>query len=101
MNHNSTTDRLERIERALAHLTSLVALSLKLEVNTMAKIEDVTAAVAAESSVVNSVVTLLQQLSDQIKAAGTDGAALDAVVASINANKDALAAAVLANTTPA
>lgn len=56
------------------------------------------AAVAAEDTVIDSVIVLLGKLSDMIKAAGTDPVRLAAVVADINAKKQALADAVVANT---
>lgn len=66
----------------------------------MATIQDVQAAVAAESSVDDSVVTLLQSIVQQLKdaQASNDPAALDAVVASIQANTKKLSDAVVANT---
>lgn len=66
----------------------------------LATIEEVQAAVAAEGTVVDSVVTLLggisQQLADAI--AQNDPVALQAVVDSINAQSQTLADAVVANT---
>ena len=64
----------------------------------MSAVSDLQDAVAAETTVQKSVITLLDTLFADLKAAGTDPAAIAAVVASINANKDALAAAVAANT---
>ena len=64
----------------------------------MSKLDDLQAAVAASDKVIQSAVTLINGLAQQIKDAGTDPAALAAVVADIEANKDALAAAVAANT---
>lgn len=74
---------------------------LNIKVNIlMATIQDVQAAVAAESSVDDSVVTLLQSIVQQLKdaQASNDPAALDAVVASIQANTKKLSDAVVANT---
>lgn len=64
----------------------------------MSKLDDLQAAVAASDKVIQSAVTLINGLAQQIKDAGTDPAALAAVIADIEANKDALAAAVAANT---
>ncbi len=67
----------------------------------MANIHDVEDAVAADTSVVASAVTLLgglaQMLTDAL-AAGGSPAQIQAVIDHVNANKDALAAAVAANT---
>lgn len=66
----------------------------------MAKLSDISDAVAAQSSVEQSVVTLLQNLSQQIKdaQASNDPAAMDKVVADIQANTKLLSDAVAANT---
>jgi len=68
----------------------------------MATIQDVQAAVAAESTVDDSIITLLNGIVQQLKDALATGnpAALDAVVQSIQANTAKLQAAVTANTTP-
>lgn len=65
---------------------------------TMAKIDDVIASVTAENTVIDSVVALLQSLSSQLAAAGTDPAKLDSLKSTIDAKTTALAAAVVANT---
>lgn len=66
----------------------------------MATIDDLKAAVAAETSVEQSVIALLGNLAQQLKdaIAANDPAALDAVVASVEANTKALSDAVAANT---
>lgn len=66
----------------------------------MATIQDVSAAVAAESTVDDSIITLLNQIVQQLKdaQASNDPAALDAVVAGIQANTKKLSDAVTANT---
>lgn len=74
---------------------------LNIKVNIlMATIQDVSAAVAAESTVDDSIVTLLNSIVQQLKdaQASNDPAALDAVVASIQANTKKLSDAVTANT---
>lgn len=74
---------------------------LNIKVNIlMATINDVSAAVAAESTVDDSIVTLLNSIVQQLKdaQASNDPAALDAVVASIQANTKKLSDAVTANT---
>lgn len=66
----------------------------------MATISDVQSAIAAQSTVEDSVITLLNGIVQQLKdaQASNDPAALDAVVASIQANTDKLSSAVTANT---
>lgn len=70
----------------------------QLENKTMAALDALEAAVARETTVINSAIILLQQLSAAITAAGTDPVALKAITDNLNTNTDALAAAVLANT---
>jgi len=66
----------------------------------MATIQDVTAAIAAESSVDDSIIALLNGIVIQLQAAQASGdpAALDAVVAGIQANTAKIQTAVTANT---
>jgi hypothetical protein len=61
-------------------------------------VETLVAEVAAQTTVVQGAVTLLQSLHDQLVAAGTDQAALTTLATSLQANTDALSAAVVANT---
>jgi hypothetical protein len=68
----------------------------------MAAIDDLTAAVAAEDTVIDSAVTLLNGIPALIAAAGTDPAKLTALQTDITAKTATLAAAVLVGTpTPA
>lgn len=64
----------------------------------MADLTKLTADVAAETTVDTAVQTLLTNLVAQIKAAGGDQAALDALTTQMEANAAALSAAVTANT---
>lgn len=64
----------------------------------MAAIDDLTAQVAANTTVVGSALTLIQGFAAQLAAAGTDPAKLAALQAQLQASDDALAAAVVANT---
>ena len=64
----------------------------------MALLDDILTDVEDEATVISSVVTLLTNLSDALKAAGTDPVKLAAVKAQIDANKKAIADAVVANT---
>lgn len=64
----------------------------------LSKLDDILTEAKAETTVVASVVTLLTNLSQRLADAGTDQSKLDELKATIDANKDAMAAAVLANT---
>lgn len=64
----------------------------------MANLADLQAAVTADTSVTASAVTLLQGLSAQLAAAGTDPVALQGIIQELNTNTAALADAVAANT---
>ena len=64
----------------------------------MAAIDDLQAAVAAEDTVIDSAITLIQGIPALIAAAGVDPARLAALQSDITAKSSALAAAVAANT---
>lgn len=83
--------RLDRIEYNLEQLT-------KGAVTMSKQLDDLTAQVAANTSVEQSAITLIQGLHDQLVAAGTDPAKLEALQTQLKASADALAAAVSANT---
>jgi hypothetical protein len=82
---------LHRIENRLAAFAGQGA-------HVMAMIDDVSADVEAQSTVIASVETLLTNLSAQLAAAGTDPAKLQAIKDSLDANTARLSAAVVANT---
>lgn len=67
----------------------------------MAELEDLTAQVAANKTVVDSALVLINGIAARIAAAGTDPAKLAALTADLKSEDDALAAAVAANTPPA
>ena len=64
----------------------------------MGLIDDLAADVTAQTTVIGSVETLLQNLSSQLAAAGTDPVKLQAVKDALDTNTSRLAAAVQANT---
>ena len=64
----------------------------------MSALDDLTAQVAANTTVIGSALTLIKGFSAQLAAAGTDPAKLAALQASLKTSDDALAAAVAANT---
>ena len=70
----------------------------KLESRIMAAIDDLQAAVAAEDTVIDSAVALIQGIPALIAAAGVDPAKLAALQTDIAAHATTLAAAVAANT---
>ena len=66
---------------------------------TMSKeLDDLTAQVAANSTLLDSATTLINGIADRITAAGVDPAKLAALTAELKAKDDALAAAVTQNT---
>ena len=64
----------------------------------MSALDDLTAAVAAEDTVIDSAVTLINGFAAQLAAAGTDATKLAALQADIKAKTATLSAAVAANT---
>jgi hypothetical protein len=73
------------------------AINLRLD-KIMNVLTDLQAAVAAEDTVIDSAITLLQGLSAALTAAGTDPVALAALNADITAKTASLSAAITANT---
>lgn len=67
----------------------------------MSKLQDLQAAVAAEDTVIQGAVTLINGIAQRITDAGGDPVALQALTDDINSQAAALAAAVQANTVPA
>lgn len=96
----SNTRHLKEINNRLDLVLNLLIHILNKENLIMATIQDISAAVAAESTVDDSIITLLNQIVQQLKdaQASNDPAAMDAVVASIQANTKKLSDAVTANT---
>lgn len=92
--------RLARIEEKLDKLLTGQAVSLAKGRLIMATLADLATAVAAEKTVVDSAVTLLGGLSQQLKdaLASGDPNAIQAIIDSVDAQKQELADAVTANT---
>lgn len=93
-----------RIDEVLTRLDTVqTKLNLLLTEGTslMLNLSELQAEVANNTSVETSVVSLIHGLADQIAQAGTDQAAVDALVGTLKANDAALANAVAANVTPA
>lgn len=90
INHREDMDTILRLLKIIIFKENLI----------MATLSDIAAAVSAETSVDNSIVTLLNSIVLELQAAqaSNDPAAMDAVVASIEANTKILSDAVTANT---
>lgn len=87
--HGQHDDPLRRIEAALAGLTQLVNQVLTKEAQQMAKIDDVMAKVAEQTTVIASVGVFIEGLRQQI-ADGATPAQLDAALAALQGNNDQL-----------
>jgi hypothetical protein len=86
------------LERKLDRLINALEQSNDIGDYLMAAIDDLTAQVAANSTVEGSALTLIQGLADQLKNAGTDSGKLAALQNQLKASADRLAEAVAANT---
>jgi uncharacterized protein YfcZ (UPF0381/DUF406 family) len=82
----------------LAEIKELLQKLLTNQHKIMADLTQLTAAVEAEGTVVQSAITLLQGLKAALDAAGTDPAALAALSASLGTQTQSLSDAVAANT---
>jgi hypothetical protein len=88
-----TAERLVRIERMLGHIQRSQGFI-------MATMDDLKAAVTAETTVEGSLLTLLTSIAQQLQAAknNNDPAATQSVIDQINSNTKAMADAITANT---
>ena len=87
------------LDRKLDRLLQMVEAVLGKEFSRMSQaLDDLATQVAANTSVEESAVTLINGLAAQLAAAGTDPAKLQSLQASLKASADDLAAAVAANT---
>jgi hypothetical protein len=91
-------NRLQRIEKKVDWILTKLDRIINLELHNMATLQDVQAAVAAEDTVVDSAIALLQGLAAQVAALQPNQAAIDALAADITAKTSALSEAVVANT---
>lgn len=85
---------IDNVKRGLRTLT-------RLEVIAMANLDALTAQVQANTDAEESAILLIRGLADQLAAAATDPAKVQEIVARMKTSADALAAAVVANTTTA
>lgn len=90
--------RLQRIEAKLDQALVLLTSLITQETRIMATLDDIVADVAAEKTVVDGVVVLLDALAAQLAAAGLDQAKLTQLHNDILAQKQALADAVVRDT---
>lgn len=100
LNVNLTLEGMDEVLHLLRTFTRKADLILsKLEI-IMAKIDDLKAAVQRTTDAEDSVIVLLQGISQQLKdaVAANDPAQIDAVIASLDANTAKLASAVVDNT---
>jgi hypothetical protein len=99
------TTQLDRIESRLARIEQKLDLDLSLsraqlqEQFLMAtNLDGITQQVTATQDAEQAAIVLLGQLHDMLVAAGTDQSKLDALAEQLRTNKEALAAAIVANT---
>src|SRR5450631_765455 len=78
-------------------LGAMMVLLIANQEKLMSAMDDLATSVAAEDTVIDSAVALINGFSAQLTAAGTDPAKLTALKADVDAKKATLAAAVLAN----
>lgn len=90
--------RLARIERYIRVLMWAARQEMERDEMSQQDIDQLKAKVTANTAVTQSTVTLIQGLIQQLKDAADDPAELQAVIAEIEANTQALAAAVPVNT---
>src|SRR5258706_3931548 len=84
--------------RRLGEIENKVDLILDRQEIMMSALDDLQAAVAAEDTVIDSAITLINGIPALIAAAGTDPAKLSALTADITAKRKDFADAVVANT---
>src|SRR6266403_1838817 len=84
--------------RRLGRIEDKVGLILNQQETIMSALDDLQAAVAAEDTVIDSAITLINGIPALIAAAGTDPTKLAALSADITAKSKSLADAVAANT---
>jgi hypothetical protein len=90
--------RLDALEAKFGQLLALVSSMLKLEKIMSQELDNLATQVKANTDAEQSAVTLLGNLSDLIKQAGTDPAKLQQLTTDLDASKQKLAEAIVANT---
>ena len=92
------SDKLDDLSKQLSMIFNLMRKSLKMEFEMATDLTALTDAVAEDTSVDESAITLLQNLSTILEDAKTDPVAIASIAASLKDNAAALAAAIAANT---
>lgn len=87
-----------RVIARLDRLEQLITTTLTMGGSMAATLNDLKNAVAAERTVSQSAITLLNQLTGMIQANANDPVAIQAILDDVNAQKQALADAITANT---
>lgn len=95
---NEIRQGLGRIEQTVNALLEAGAASAAREIRTMKELDDIEREVAENASVTESAVALLGSLSDLIRANAADPVKLEELATKLDAQSNALAAAVAANT---
>jgi hypothetical protein len=91
--------RIERkLDEVLMRLNALKTTQHRQGKKLMADLSRITNSVAANGTVIGSAVTLIEQIAEALRNAGSDQGAIDALAADLEAQAAALAAAVAANT---
>jgi hypothetical protein len=98
VHHHHYIDAVSEVSRRLDDIEIKLDLIIKNQGTIMAALDDLTAQVAANTTVSQSALTLINGIAARITAAGTDPTKLAALTASLKSDDDALAAAVTANT---
>lgn len=91
--------RLARLEQKIDTLTALGRLTLAEELNMANTLDTLTQKVAAEDTVIQSAITLLQGLSAEVRGLQPTQQAIDELANKIDQQTSSLASAVQANTT--
>ncbi len=86
------------VEAQLSDISAKLGLLVNATRNIMATLDALTAQVAANKTVIDSAVVLINGIAARIAAAGADPVALAALVDNLKASDEALATAVAANT---
>ena len=89
---------IRRLESKIDQLLVLVRASREWEESAMAAINDLEAKVAEVETVEESAITLLENISQMLKDAGSNPAKLAEIIATLDAGKTRLADAIVANT---
>ena len=88
----------QQIGNKLNHILKLLQDSKQREISMANELDTLSAGVTENGTVIGSAITLIQNIAAMLAAAGTDPVKLAELAATLKANTDALANAVVANT---